>query len=123
MESASRQSNTDTIFDIIQEIRASMSHHESLLNLAEQLRRKNLNSLLQNARYREFLICDPERMLAQLDELQTQRELSEKAYFVCNQCVNWLFHTPGEPVQRRVLCVMCRTDKGLSCRTAYLPKE
>jgi hypothetical protein len=123
MESAEAQTSADAIFDIIQEIKASMSHHESLLNFAERLRVTNLNQLLQNSRYRGFLISDPERMLAQLDELEVPRDLSEKEYFTCNQCVRWLFCTPGELTTRMAFCAGCHTKKNLSCHTAYLPKK
>ena len=86
MEAADMQSNSDTVLDIIQEIKVSMSHHESLQGYAEQLRVKNLKDLLQNARYRAFLTSDPKLMLAQLDELEVRRELSERASFTCGEC-------------------------------------
>jgi hypothetical protein len=122
MEAAEMQNDSDTVFDIIQEIKASMSHHESLLGFAEQLRVKNLKDLLQNARYRAFLTSDPELMLAQLDELEVRRELSERAYFTCGQCEFRLFHTPGVPHQGS--CISCKSiHKTLYCRLAYLPKK
>ena len=123
MESAEAQTSADTIFDIIQEIKASMSHHESLLDFAERLRVNNLNQLLQNARYLGFLISDPKRMLAQLDELEARRDLSGEEYIICNECVKWHYFTPGVLPSRRVLCALCGTDKSLSCHTAYLPKK
>ena len=122
MEAADMQSNSDTVLDIIQEIKVSMSHHESLQGYAEQLRVKNLKDLLQNARYRAFLTSDPKLMLAQLDELEVRRELSERAYFTCGQCESRLFHTPGVPHQES--CISCKSvHKTLYCRLAYLPKR
>ena len=93
MEAAEMQSNSDTASDIIEQIKASMSHRESLPGLAEQLRVKNLKDLVQNTRYRESPTSDPELMLAQLDELEVRRELSERAYLTCGRCESRLFHT------------------------------
>lgn len=84
MEAAEMQRSSDVVFDIIQDIKANTTHHESLLDFAKRFRKQHLKGLLKNERYRAHLVSDPELVLALLDELEVPWELVEKVCYVCD---------------------------------------
>jgi hypothetical protein len=121
MEAAEMQRDPDIVFDIIQDIKANLAHHESLLDFAELLRKKHLKALLKNERYRNLLVSDPERMLAQLDELEVPRKLDKKVCYICDACKDLVFQYP-ETKGRRT-CRGCRARDVCPGITAYLPSQ
>lgn len=121
MEAAEMQSDANTIFDIIEDLKANMAHHEPLLDFAEQLRKLNLKILLKNDRYRKHLISDPVRMLAQLDELEVQTKLSPVVYSARYGCESTIFLPQGTSRPRP--CIACRSGRVAPHRVAYLPKQ
>lgn len=112
---------TNHVFDIIQELKANMAHHQSLLDFAEQLRKKHLEYLLKDKRYRELLVSDPALMLAQLDELEVPRKLAQKVYYVCNEHADSSFRVLRDRYSTR--CIACFSKEVLPGRIAYLPAE
>ena len=121
MEAAEMQRSPDVVFDIVQDIKASMIHHESLLDFAERLRKKHLKGLLKNERYRDLFVSNPELMLAQLDELEVPRELVEKVCYVCADCKDSVFRHPGQKRQHN--CVTCHKTNVYPGQTAFLPSQ
>ena len=122
IESAEMQSSANDAWDIIQDIKTSLSHHQVLVKLQERLRKKHLKGLLKNERYRDHITSNRELMLAQLDELEVPSELSPKLYSVCRACEKKVFRPLTDSLTKN--CVACTAPRGgVLGRVAYLPKE
>lgn len=67
---ASKETDADAIFDIIQAIKTELAHLGGVMNFSAQLRKQHLKILLDNERFRELLDGDKKKMWAQLDELK-----------------------------------------------------
>lgn len=105
-------SDADVVFDIVQVIKADMSHVVPLLAFADVLRKKNLKKLLKNERYRDLLIGDKTLMLAQLDELEAglevPQQVNKQSYSLCTSHAPQVFKSSESPMKR---CSLCPVEK------------
>lgn len=73
----------DAIFDFIATIKRDMSHLDPFLQFADQLRKANLKTLLDNERYRAVLDGDKALLWSHLDELKALAGLVQGTCSVC----------------------------------------
>lgn len=103
-ESAMKEEDADTVFDIMQKLKSEMHHSETMLEFSEELRKKKLEKLLKNDRYREWLLSDRDRILSQLDELEVPKALVEKQYSSCGPHASSFFQAYNEDPTACFLC-------------------
>ena len=92
--------STDDIFDIMEAIRTDLSHNDDFVELAAELRKKNLSKLLSNDRFRAQLDSGgKEALWKQLDELNSEGFAlgkEEKSYTLCSTHGQDIFQEPSK---------------------------
>ena len=135
---ASQETDSDTVFDIIETINNDMAHDKKCVAFGEKLRKDNIGSLLKNDRFRAQLDASgKEAVWQQLDELIFAADLVKKRYFVCKPHASEMFQEPsiGADEKTQGYCTICQARTRNSgygyghsssgqCheRTAWLPK-
>jgi hypothetical protein len=124
-EAALACTDANEIFDVLDTIWTEMSHDESLVAFAEEIRRHNLGKLLKNARFREHLDRGgKEALWAQLDQLVFAADLRESRYALCVQHKARVFKSPESmPPGYAYRCSWCdRSGLDGGFETAWVPK-
>jgi hypothetical protein len=103
--------NPDKIFDIIETINSELPHDESLVELADKLRKDHLVKLLKNDRFRAQLDNGGKESLWQiLDELIFAADLKEKRHHLCSTHEKRVFQEPSADKNLRAHCEFCRAQ-------------
>lgn len=129
----------DAIFDLITTIQRDMGHLEPFLQFADQIRKDNLKTLLDNEKYRALLDGDKTLLWSHLDELKAAAGLSEpsdssgksdlpdlssfveRTYSFCHKhdppvCINDTQHS------QHMWCFRCRDQVQCEQHKVWLPK-
>lgn len=112
-QAATKSTNSDTIFDIIEAINSEMAHDEESVEFGEKLRKDNIGILLKNDRFRAQLDSGgKEAVWQQLDELVFAADLVKKRYFVCATHVLNMFYEPsiGADGKTQGPCAICQAQ-------------
>jgi hypothetical protein len=111
---ARKCTSADDIFDIIETCRTEFSHNDEFVELAAELREKNLGKLLSNNRFRAQLDSGgKEALWQQLDELSSKvfiADKKEKSYRLCPAHAERVFEEPIEDNGGTCTCCLIQQD-------------
>lgn len=106
----------DEILDMVQSIKEQVGREERYYLFAEGLRKRNLNKLLKNPRYRELVTQNKTLMLSLMDEVEAPRDLEERHYNLCMRHKDRVFRFPETQLDA---CPWCSTDQTFRGNPSY----